>query len=219
MKTGVVTATGNVLLKHGTGRATGERAMYNVNTQEAYLTGNVIVIRDDMKITCQSLTNDGYGHMQATGNVNATQTIKPDEKYPQGDVRTFKGEHVDYYPDDKKHIVIPTGGILTSKVEGKFIANYMEGWIDDEYYFGTGDVHLVNPPKELEGGGDRVDYYARENGKAVLTGNAWVIQKNNTMRGNRLTVYLADEQTPQSANNKKNVLPHETLDDTPFKNE
>ena len=217
MNTGVVTAEGNVLLKYGTGRATGWRAMYNTNTKEAYLTGNVIVVRDDMRLTCESLTNDGYGHMQATGNVDMIQNIAPNEKYPQGDTRTFKGDHVDYYPDDKRHIVIPTGGIFTSNVDGTFTANFMEGWLDEEYFVGTGDVHIVSPPREMEAGGDRIDYYAKQNGKAILTGNAWVVQKNNTMRGNRLTVYLAEEQTPNAdIQSRKNVLPHEVLHDTPF---
>ena len=219
MKTGIITATGNVLLKYGTGRATGERAMYNVNTQESYLVGNVIVVREDLKITCESLRNDGYGHMQADGNVYGVQKVKPNDKYPKGDTRTFKGEHVDYYPDEKGHVVIPTGGILTSKQEGNFTADYMEGWVDDAYYFGTGNVHVVNPPKEFEGGGDRIDYYANENGKAILSGNAWAVQKNNTLRGNRLTVYLADEQTVPNPNKvKRNSLPHENLSDSPFKN-
>ena len=220
MKTGVVTATGNVLLKHGTGKemakATGERAMYNVNTQEAYLTGKVIVTRENLKVTCDILKNDGQGYIQADGNVNGTQKIPADEKYPKGDVRTFKGDHVDYYPDEKNHIIIPGGGILTSQVEGKFTADYIEGWIDDEYYFGTGNVSIDNPPKEMKGGGDRIDYYANENGKAILSGNAWVTQKNNTMRGNRLTVYLADEQTQNKP--AENSLPHENLLDSPFQN-
>ena len=217
MNTGVVTATGNVLLKRGTDRATGERAMYNVNTKAAYLFGNVIVVREDLRVTCDSVHNDGNGHMQADGNVYAVQKIAPNAKYPNGDTRTFKGEHVDYYPDDKKHVIIPTGGIVTSN-DGTFTANFMEGWFDEEYYYGTGNVHVVSPPKELEGGGDRIDYYAKENGKAVLTGNAWVIQKNNTMRGNRLTVYLADEQNKTVIQSQEKVLPHETLHDSPFKN-
>lgn len=219
MNTGVVTAEGNVLLKYGTGKATGGRAMYNTNTKEAYLLGNVIVVRDDLKLTCDSLRNDGYGRMQADGNVYAVQTISPNEQYPKGDTRTFKGEHVDYYPDDRKHVVIPTGGIAASNIEGTFTANYMEGWLDEEYFFGTGDVHIVSPPREIEGGGDRIDYYANQNGKAVLSGNAWVVQKNNTMRGNRLTVYLADRQNPNAdIQTRKDVLPHEVLHDSPFRN-
>ncbi len=197
MDTGIVTATGNVILKHGTGVATGAKAQYNVNTEEAYLTDNVIVIRDDMKLTCNRLLSDGYGHMQADGNVHAEQTVAPTAQNPQGDLRTFTGDHVDYYPDDRKHIIIPGGGLLTSKTEGTFTADYMEGWIDDQYFVGTGNAHIVSPPRNLEAGGDRIDYYAAENGKAVLTGNAWAYQDNNTLKGNRLTVYLADDKKPK----------------------
>lgn len=193
MNSGVITAVGNVLLKHGTGRATGAKAMYNIKTMEAYLVENVIVIRDDVRITCDSLTSDGKGHMQADGNVVGTQTVAANEKYPNGDTRTFKGEHVDYYPDDKKHVLIPTGGIVTSG-DGTFTADHMEGWLDEEHYIGTGNAHAVSPPRQMEAGGDRVDYFGKEQGKAILTGNAWAIQENNTIRGNRLTVYLADDK-------------------------
>ena len=193
MNTGIVTAQGNVLLKHGTGKATGARAMFNTNTQEAYLLDNVVVIRDDVKITCKSLRSDGKGHMQADGNVIGTQTIAPNEKYPNGDIRKFTGDHVDYYPNDRKHVVIPTGGYVTSG-DGNFTADHMEGWLDEEYYIGTGNVHAISEVRKMEGGGDRLDYYGKENGKAILTGNAWVYQDNNTVRGNRLTVYLSDDK-------------------------
>ena len=202
MDTGVITATGNVILKHGIGVATGLKAMYNVNTEEAYLTGNVIVVRDNLRLTCDSLNSDGYGHMQANGNVHAEQKIAPTADMPQGDLRTFTGEHVDFYPDDRQHIVIPTGGLLTSTQEGTFTADYMEGWLDDQYYIGTGNAHIVSKPRDLEAGGDRVDYYASENGKAILSGNAWAIQDNNSLKGNRLTVYLTEKNNEKSTENK-----------------
>lgn len=193
LNSGMVTARGNVLLKHGTGRATGARAMYNIKTMEAYLVENVIVIRDDVKITCNSLRSNGKGHMQADGNVHGIQTVPPNEKYPNGDTRTFTGDHVDYYPDDKKHILIPTGGIVTSG-DGTFTADHMEGWMDEEHYIGIGNAHAVSPPRQMEAGGDRIDYFGKEEGKAVLTGNAWAIQENNTVRGNRLTIFLEDDK-------------------------
>ena len=193
MNSGIVLATGNVLLKHGTGRATGARAMYNTKTMEAYLTENVIAERDGVKITCNDLRSDGKGHMQANGNVHGTQIIQPNEKYPNGDTRTFTGEHVDYYPDDKKHFVVPTGGLITMN-DGTFTADHMEGWLDDEHYIGTGNAHAVSPPRQMEAGGDRADYFGQEGGKLVLTGNAWAIQENNTVRGNRLTVYMAEDK-------------------------
>ena len=193
MNSGVVNAEGNVLLKQGTGRATGARAMYNTKTMEAYLVDNVIVERDDMKITCESLRSDGQGHMQASGNVHATQTVAANEKYPNGDTRTFTGEQIDYYPDEGKHVVIPTGGLITMN-DGTFTADYMEGWLDEEHYIGTGNAHATNPPRQMEAGGDKADYFGKEDGKLILTGNAWVIQDNNTVRGNRLTVYMADNK-------------------------
>lgn len=193
MQSGVMTAAGNVLLRQGTARATGKRAMYNANTQEAYLLDDVIAIRDNVRITCDRLLSNGAGHMQADGNVYGVQTIEPDANYPDGDTRTFMGDHVDFYPNEKNHVVIPGGGLLTSS-DGDFTADFMEGWLDDEYYFGTGNAHAISPPRDMEAGGDRMEYFGKDGGKAVITGNAWAVQENNTMRGNRLTIYLADNK-------------------------
>lgn len=190
---GVMTAAGNVLLRQGTARATGRRAMYNSRTKEAYLLDDVIAMRDNVRITCDRLLSNGAGYMQADGNVHGVQTIEPSEKYPNGDVRTFLGDHVDYFPDDKKHVVIPSGGLVTSG-DGNFTADHMEGWMDEEYYIGTGNAHAISPPREMEAGGDKIEYFGKDGGKAILTGNAWAIQENNTMRGNRLTIYLADDK-------------------------
>ncbi len=214
MNSGIVTAEGNVLLKHGATKATGLHALFNVNTKEARLLGNVIVVREDMRITCNALASNGQGHMMADGNVIATQNLAPNEKYPEGDTRTFTSEHIDYYPDDRKHFVIPTGGLAESRVEGTFTADKMEGWIDDELYIGRGNAHLVSPARNMEAGGDNVDYNGKDAGKAVLSGNAWAIQDNNTIRGNRLTVYLADDGNLKAAP-KFEMPPMPTTDKEP----
>lgn len=193
MESGIVAAEGNVLLKHGLTRATGLHAMFNVKTKAANLIGNVIVVREDMRVTCETLASNGQGYMVAEGNVIARQTVAPDAKYPNGDTRTFTSEHIDFFPDDRKHFVIPNGGRAHSEVEGTFTADQMEGWLDDERYVGRGNAHLVSPARNLEAGGDQVDYDGKDAGKAVLSGNAWAFQDNNTIRGNRLTVYLADD--------------------------
>lgn len=193
LNSGLVTAAGNVLLKHGLMKATGLHAMFNTKTKEAQLVGNVIVVREDMRITCNALASNGQGYMVADGNVIATQNLAPNEKYPNGDTRTFTGQHIDYYPDDRKHFIIPAGGFAKSEVEGTFTADRMEGWIDDEHYIGNGNAHLVSPARNMEAGGDNVDYSGKDSGKAVLSGNAWAYQNNNRIHGNRLTVYLADD--------------------------
>lgn len=207
MNTGLVAAAGNVLLKHGATRATGLHAMFNVNTKEAHLVGNVIVVRDDMRITCNTLASNGQGYMVADGDVIATQTVAPDEKYPNGDTRTFTSEHIDFFPDDRKHFIIPKGGLAQSVADGTFTADQMEGWIDDEHYIGTGNAHLVSPARNMEAGGDQVDYSGKDSGRAVLSGNAWAYQDNNRIRGNRLTVYLADDGTLKAEPAPKNETP------------
>lgn len=183
MKTGIVTAEGNVLMKRGISRVAGARANYNTNTQEGMVEGNVIAVREDMRITCDKITTDGPDHMLAIGNVHGTQQDK-----------SFSGETVEYFPNQNEYVRIPTGGVVSSK-DGTFTADFMEGWLGEEHYVGIGNAHLVSPPKDLEAAGDRVDYFGKTEGKAILTGNAWAIQDNNMVRGNRLTIYLAQDGT------------------------
>ena len=63
----------------------------------------------------------------------------------------------------------------------------------NEQIVGNGNIHLVSPKNNMEAGGDQVDYWGEENGKAVITGNAWAVQDNNTLKSKKLTVYLADD--------------------------
>ena len=116
----------------------------------------------------------------------------------QGNVRgsrddqTFSGEQVDYLPQQNDYIVIDRGGQLTSG-DDTFTADRIYGWLKDEHYIGEGNAHVVSPSRAMEAGGDQMDYYGKEQGKAVITGNAWAVQENNTMRSNRMTIYLADD--------------------------
>lgn len=176
-KTGIIKASGDVLMKKGAAMVTGVRAQYNSKSQEGIVTGNVIAVKENMRMTCDTVRTDGQNHMLATGSVHGTQEDK-----------TFSGEQVDYYPDTQ-YVVIATGGVITSK-DGTFTADHMEGWMNENHFKGIGNAHLVSPPKNLEAGGNQVDYYGQDQGKAVITGNAWAIQDNNTLKSNTLTLYL-----------------------------
>ena len=178
MKSGLAVATGDVLMKRGNAKVTGAKATYNAKTQEGTVEGNVIAVRDDLRVTCDKVISDGQGHMSATGGVHGVQGQK-----------TFTGEHVDYYPNQKNYVKIPTGGTITDGGD-TFTADYMEGWLDDEHYIGKGNVHVNRPSRQMEAGGDHADYVGKEQGRVVLTGNAWAIQENNTMKSNKLTLYL-----------------------------
>ncbi len=181
MSTGLAMATGDVLLKQGTTKVTGAKATYNAKTQEGSVEGNVIAVREAMRLTCSRIVTDGQGHISAVGSVRGTD----------GD-KSFAGEQVDYYPNQNKYIKIPAGGTISNS-DGTFSANYMEGWLDDEHYVGTGNVHIESPARQMEAGGDHADYVGKEQGRVVLTGNAWAVKENNTMKSNKLTLYLDPE--------------------------
>lgn len=175
MDTGIITAVDNVLMKRGITRVAGHYAQYNSKTQQGYVRGNVIAVREDMRMTCNELVSDGQEHMRATGNVHGTQQDK-----------VFSGDQVDYFPQQNDYLLMEAGGIV-SNADGTFTAARMEGWLKEDHYIGTGAAHLVSPTKNAEVGGDQMDY---TKGVVVATGNAWAVQENNTMRANKLTVRL-----------------------------
>ena len=180
MKTGVMTATGNVVMRKGNMTATGAYATYNTKTEEGLVTGGVTADKDTMHMTADSVRTAGKNRVVASGNVHGTKEDK-----------TFTGPEADY-STDTDYLMIPSGGTITSQ-DGVFTADHMEGWLKDNHFKGIGNAHIVSPPKNLEAGGDQAEYFGQENGKAILTGNAWDIQDNNTLRSGRLTIYLADD--------------------------
>lgn len=181
MRTGQVTATENVLMKRGEAKVTGQKASYNLTTMDGSVIGNVIAVYDDMRLTCDQLISYAAEHMQAIGSVHGTQLD-----------REFTGEKVDYYPKQNDYIRIENGGTAKSK-DGIFRADFLEGWLKDEHYVGIGNAYVNSPTKDLEAGGDRMDYYGKDEGKAVMTGHAWAVQDNNTLHGNKLTLYMAKD--------------------------
>ena len=190
MKTGEMEAKGHVLLTHGDSRATGDVATFNTKTKASTIRGNVLAISGDMRLTADVCTSDGNEHMVAEGNVHATKADK-----------TYSGPRVDYYQSDS-YILMDQGGEITSTSGDVFRADRMEGWSDKNIAKGVGNAYVKSPSQDLEAGGDVVDYYGKvkgsdEPGKAILTGNAWAYQDNNTLKSEKLTIILSDEGEAQ----------------------
>lgn len=186
MRTGVIKAEGNVLMTHGNAKLAGKTAEFNMKTNAGSIQGDVIAIQDDMKLTAESCVSDGE-HIVAKGNT--VHAVKGDKSYT--------GPQVDYF-QSKNYVLMEYGGVIASEAGDSFTADRMEGWTDTNNAKGTGNAHLLSPANKLEAAGDNVDYYGKEAGtgepaKAYLTGNAWAVQDNNTLRSKRLVVYLADE--------------------------
>lgn len=181
MKTGVIQATDNVLMRQGDTRIAGQKAVYNAKTKQGTVTGGVIAVRGAMRMTCQEVISDGPEHMKAIGGVHGTEND-----------RSFTGEQVDYFPQQNDYVLMEQGGIVSNQ-DGTFTAARMEGWLKDDHYLGTGSAHLVSPARNMEAGGDRMEYFGQDQGRVVAEGNAWAVQDNNTMRSNRITIYLAKD--------------------------
>ena len=181
-RTGVVTAETNVRMEQGTGWIEGAYATYNTKTEEGTVEGGVRAVREDMNLSCDHLFAAAQEHWQATGSVHM---VKAD--------RTFTGAQVDYYPARNDYILAASGGTITS-ADGTLRADHLEGWLKDSHFIGTGNAHIISPPRDLEGGGDRMEYFgAAEKPYVVLDGSAWVLQGNNMARSKHMTVYLADD--------------------------
>ena len=185
--TGLVTAEKNVRLEQGTGWIEGARATYNTKTEEGTVEGGVRAMREDMNLSCDRLFAASQEHWQATGSVHMVKAE-----------RTFTGPQVDYYPSQNDYILAGSGGTITS-ADGTLTADRLEGWMKENRFVGTGNAHIVSPPRDLEGGGDRMEYFGGvERPYVVLDGSAWVFQGNNMARSNHMTVYLSDDGTAVS---------------------
>ncbi|MDD3114376.1 MAG: LptA/OstA family protein [Anaerovibrio sp.] len=182
IQTGIATAKGDVLMVRGDLKVTGQEAEYNSNTKEGRVEGNVIAVQSskNMRVTAHKVISDAQQHMVASGDVYGTMEDK-----------TFSGPLVEYF-QSRDYVLIKQGGTITSK-DGTFTADEMEGFLKEEHLIGRGNAHVVSPPNDMEAGGDLLNYYGLEQGKAILTGDAWAVQNNNTLKSNQLTILLAKD--------------------------
>lgn len=190
VKTGQMTAEGNVVIRYDGGVATGAFAKYNTKTNKGEMTGGVVADKGDMHLDCDRVEILSKTQMVAIGNVHGW---KKD--------RRVEGPIVEY-DDGEGYARLPEGGLLAS-ADGTFTADYIEGWAKTERAKGVGNAHIVSPPKDFEGGGDEAEYFGKENGKLVLTGHAWAVQENNTLRSGRLTIFLQEQKKTTAATMEK----------------
>lgn len=189
MKTGQMTAKGNVMIRYDGGVATGDYAEYNTKTSIGKMTGGVVADKGDMHLDCDVVEILSQTKIVAIGNVHGW---KQD--------RRVDGPRVEY-DNVEGYARLPEGGMISS-ADGSFTADYIEGWTKTEQAKGVGNAHIVSPPKNFEGGGDEAEYFGKENGKLVLIGNAWAIQDNNMLKSARMTVFLSEQGNTGKVSNE-----------------
>lgn len=190
MKTGQMTAEGNVVIRYDGGVAKGAFVTFNTKTYQGEMTGGVVADKEDMHLDCDRVEIHSQTKMVAIGNVHGRKQDK-----------RVEGPVVEY-DSGEEYARLPQGGLLATK-DGTFTADYMEGWMKTEVAKAVGNAHVISPPKNFEGGGDEAEYFGKDSGKLVLTGNAWAVQDNNTLKSGRLTVFLQEQDKAETVADEK----------------
>lgn len=175
--TGIIEATGSVRMLQDNAVVTGAKAQYNSKTEEGYITGGVIMHKDDLRMEAANIKITGNAHVTADGNVMIAK----------GD-RVLTGPQVDYFMD-KEYVIINSNAKITMP-DGTMTADKMEAYLGENRIIGTGNVHILSEVRKLEATSDTANYYGEEKGKIILAGNAVAVQDGNTLRGKTLTLYL-----------------------------
>ena len=180
--TGVVVANGNVKLIQDNATLTGVKATYNTKNQEAEVTGGAHLVKEDINLTSASLKSKNNDEIIASGNVIMVK----------GDT-TITGPQVNYY-SKQQYALINSDATVTMK-DSTMTADKLEAYLGENKVIGTGNVHLTSTARDIDAVGDVATYYGAKDqqGKIILEGNAKAVQKGNILKGNKLTLFLADK--------------------------
>ena len=180
--TGVVVANGNVKLIQDNATLTGAKATYNTKNQEAEVTGGAHLVKEDINLTSASLKSKNNDEIIASGNVIMVK----------GDT-TITGPQVNYY-SKQQYALINSDATVTMK-DSTMTADKLEAYLGENKVIGTGNVHLTSTARDIDAVGDVATYYGAKDqqGKIILEGNAKAVQKGNILKGNKLTLFLADK--------------------------
>lgn len=184
-QTKVVTAQGNVVIHANEGATmTGASGEYHFDDGSAYLTGGVHYARGASTMSADTVHVLGDKTIRGVGSVDL---------YDGEAQRTVRGEQVTYNPDTGFSRV--EGSAYVSTPDGSLTAPLIEGNAKEIRFTATGGVQFESDVHQLSGSGDQAVYTKSpdaEDGKVVLTGNAYAVQNGNAFRGPELIFELAD---------------------------
>jgi len=196
---GIMTAQGNVRLTQDGAVMTGTNAQYDTKNREAFITGGVHYIKDDVALAAFQVRSYQDTHLVADGDVVLT-------KGPN----TLRGPQIEYY-SDRQYALVNGAGRLDMP-DGSMTANRLEAYLDEDKGIGTGNVHVVGTTRNLDAVSDQAVYYGIKGevpGKIVLTGSPRVVQDGNVLTGNTMTIYLDDKSMDAQGRSKLIVKPQQ----------
>ncbi len=177
---------GNVHFHHGTTDLWSDRAIWYRKTNLVVFIDSVRVVDSTRVLTCQHLT-----YYRNTGSAMAVGTVKIEDKIEK--VR-LEANKVNYYREEDKFIA--TGGpMFTLNPEDDSAKTAIEGE-EIVFYAGekTGEVlnDVIITRQDLKATADRAEFY--DSGEIIkLLENPLVIQDNNELEGDEITVYTKEK--------------------------
>lgn len=183
-KSGVMTAEGGVKIVRDKAVMTGAKGQYNTKSKEALISGGVKVVQEDTTLTAAEVRSFNDNYLVATGNAILTKGEN-----------TIAGPKIEHWVD-REYSLVPSNARLTMP-DGWMTADRMEAFHKEDRAVGSGNVHIVSQPRDLDATSDQAVYYGTKGtgkqGKVVLSGNARAVQEGNVLTGKTLTIYLDDK--------------------------
>lgn len=185
--TKIVTASGNVVIHANQGATiTAANGEYHFEDKSAVLQGSVHYSKDSATMTAGTLYVMGDKTVRGVGNVYYAD---------QAENRSLQGDDVTYN-SETGYAKVEGNGKLTSQ-GSTFAAPHMEGNLKEIRIVATGGVNFTDETHNAKGYGDQAVYTRTgqqgQDGKLVLTGNAWVEQNGNTFVGPELVLRDAEK--------------------------
>lgn len=184
-QTRVATAKGNVVIHANEGATmTGESGEYHFSDGSAYLTGSVHYVKGAQTMDAETVRVGGDRTIYGTGRVYM---------HDSAEQRTLRGDSVTYNPDTGYSLI--NGNAYVQTPDGSLTAPRIEGNAKEIRFTASGGVEFQSETHQLSGSGDQAVYTKSPNaddGRVVLSGNAYAVQNGNSFVGPEL-VFQLDE--------------------------
>lgn len=177
-RSGQTVAEGNVVMTNNDGTAKAAKAEYNTKTESGKLTGGVVAVQGEAKITCNTLLiHAGGDQLTAVGNA----VLRKQDK-------VLKAEQVEYF--QKRQYMETVGGwaqLTIDDGQSTLDAGYINYNMQTGIAHAEGDVRINSTARNLTASGDQAVYNTNEDdGTIEIIGNATATQDGNTISGKSL---------------------------------
>lgn len=181
-KAGKATAKGSVVITKDDKTMVGAEGWYDVNRGEAFLTGGVSMIGNNMSMAA------GEVHTYDNQDVSATGSVRL-----QKDDRQIFGDSVRYNTSSGYGVIEGNGRLVVE--DNVITGNRIEAWTNAIEAVAEGNVTLHSSSRNIDGSADRAVYTqtpGENDGVARLIGNAYAVQNGNILNAPELRLELKD---------------------------